>query len=191
MSGSIAPPSLASTLAGGEWSDSCPGRLTPGKEAPRTHCTEGWVCLSAGLERCAEEKNLLPLPGIETPGRPARSPPLYRLSYPVIYDVCTQRGEAVSVIYHLLSFLTQHRFAGPPKCEWIPFIYIHKSLGQLYYTILEECWIKLRIPVRLRTVTFAEHLFTRDMQAEPRTLAESRQHAIHPPCGSTTCGRKR
>jgi hypothetical protein len=47
-----------------------------------------WYPLDRGLGgpqsrsgRCGLEKNLMPLPGIE-PGQPARSPSLYRLSYP-------------------------------------------------------------------------------------------------------------
>jgi hypothetical protein len=34
---------LTSALVGGEWSASRPGRFTPGKEPPGTHCIGGWV----------------------------------------------------------------------------------------------------------------------------------------------------
>jgi hypothetical protein len=66
---SIASSILTSTLDGGEWSASRPGRFTPRKEPP----VGGWVGRRAGLR--AVEKNLA-LPGIEP------RPSLCRLSYP-------------------------------------------------------------------------------------------------------------
>jgi hypothetical protein len=36
-------PFLTSALDRGEWSDSRPGRFTPGKTAPVIHWIEGWV----------------------------------------------------------------------------------------------------------------------------------------------------
>jgi hypothetical protein len=42
-SGCIAPTFLTSELDGGEWSDSRPGRFTPGEIAPGTHWIRGWV----------------------------------------------------------------------------------------------------------------------------------------------------
>jgi hypothetical protein len=49
-SGGIAPPFLTSTLVEGEWSASGPGRFTPGKGAPGTHCIGSWVGPRAGLD---------------------------------------------------------------------------------------------------------------------------------------------
>jgi hypothetical protein len=48
--------------------------LTLGKEPPRTHCIGGWVGPQSRSGRCGEEKNLLPLPGVEPRllGCPAR-----------------------------------------------------------------------------------------------------------------------
>jgi hypothetical protein len=64
---------LTLALVGGEWSASRSGRFTSGDRASGNHCKGGWVDPRAGLE--AVEK-ILALP------RPARSPLLYRLSYP-------------------------------------------------------------------------------------------------------------
>jgi hypothetical protein len=49
---------LTSTLYGGEWSVSHPGRaLPPGKDPHHTHWTEGWVGLRAGLDTEPREKS--------------------------------------------------------------------------------------------------------------------------------------
>jgi hypothetical protein len=72
-SGVIALPFLTSTLDGGEWSASHPGRFTPRKRAPGTHWIGGWVGPRAGLDD-VEKRKVLPLLGIE-PG--PSSPSLY------------------------------------------------------------------------------------------------------------------
>jgi hypothetical protein len=41
-SGGLAPPLLTSTADGGEWSDSRPGRFTPGERASGIHSIGGW-----------------------------------------------------------------------------------------------------------------------------------------------------
>jgi hypothetical protein len=73
-SGCIDPLFLTSTLVGGEWSNSRPGRFTSGERAPGTHCIGGWVDLRAGLDDLEKRKFLTP-PGLEIRplGRPARS----------------------------------------------------------------------------------------------------------------------
>jgi hypothetical protein len=76
----IAPPFLPSALDGGEWSASRPCRFTPGERAPGTHWIGGWVGPGAGLD--AEDKRKIVHCPKSNPGRPARSPSLYRLSYP-------------------------------------------------------------------------------------------------------------
>jgi hypothetical protein len=65
---------LTSTLAGGQWSASRPGRFTPKERAPGTHLIGGWVDPRAGLDD-VENRKFLTLPGIElrTFGRPVRS----------------------------------------------------------------------------------------------------------------------
>jgi hypothetical protein len=76
VSGSIAPPSLTSALDGVDWPFSrcshfpCGGKPSVG---PQGRC-EGY----------GNDKNLLPLPGLETQflGRLAHITPVYRLSYP-------------------------------------------------------------------------------------------------------------
>jgi hypothetical protein len=74
---------LISTLVGGEWSASRPGRFTPGERAPGPHLIEGLVDPKAGPDDL-ERRKLLTLPGLElrSAGRPARSQSLYRLLYP-------------------------------------------------------------------------------------------------------------
>jgi hypothetical protein len=64
---------LTSTLGGGEWSPSRPGRCTPGDRALGTHCIDGWVGRRAGLDD--EKIKFLTLLGLEVQplGRPARS----------------------------------------------------------------------------------------------------------------------
>ena len=55
--------------------------FTP-RERPDTHCTGGWVGPRAGLDRCGKSHPT----GTRSPGRPARSHSLYRLSYPAHYN---------------------------------------------------------------------------------------------------------
>jgi hypothetical protein len=43
-------PFLASALDGDEWSDSRPGRFTPGERVPETHWIGGWVGLRTALD---------------------------------------------------------------------------------------------------------------------------------------------
>jgi hypothetical protein len=63
---------LTSSLVGGEWSTSRPGRFTPGERAPGTHWRGGWVDLRAGLDDLEKRKSP---PGLELRllSRPARS----------------------------------------------------------------------------------------------------------------------
>jgi hypothetical protein len=56
--------SLTSSLVGGEWSASRPGRFIPGERARVTHCVEGWVGPRAGVDN-VEKRKLLILPGLE------------------------------------------------------------------------------------------------------------------------------
>jgi hypothetical protein len=55
---------LTSALAGGGWSASRPGRITPGEKAPGAHCIGGWVDPRAGLDDM-EMIKFLTLPGLE------------------------------------------------------------------------------------------------------------------------------
>jgi hypothetical protein len=76
----VAPPFLISTLDGGEWSASRPGRFIHWDRASITYPFDrSWVEPRVSLDRMA--KSLLSLPGIE-PGRPVHSPSLYRLRSP-------------------------------------------------------------------------------------------------------------
>jgi hypothetical protein len=56
---------LTSALDGGEWSTSRPRRFTPRERAPGTHGIAGWVGSRRQSERCGEENNSQPLPGLE------------------------------------------------------------------------------------------------------------------------------
>jgi hypothetical protein len=57
--------------------------LPPGERNADTHWMGGWVGPQNQSGRCEEEKNFLPVQESK-PGRPARSPSLYRLSYSCI-----------------------------------------------------------------------------------------------------------
>jgi hypothetical protein len=65
---------LTSTLAGGEWPTSRPGRFTPEEKAPGTHWIEGWVGPRASVDD-VEKRKFLTLPGLELVPlcRPARN----------------------------------------------------------------------------------------------------------------------
>jgi hypothetical protein len=63
--------SLTSSLVGGEWSASRPGRFTSGERGPGTHWKGSWVYLGAGLDDVVKRK-FLTLPGLEL--RPLRRP---------------------------------------------------------------------------------------------------------------------
>jgi hypothetical protein len=77
---SIASISLTSVLDG-KWSVSRHGCFTLVERAPSTHWIESCVGLRAGLD-VVEYRKILPY-WESNLGRPARTPPLYRLSYPV------------------------------------------------------------------------------------------------------------
>jgi hypothetical protein len=85
-SGGISPPFLTSVLDGGEWWASRPCRSKPGERAPDTHWIGGWVGPRVGLDAVGKRKILHCWEA--NPGRPARSPSLYRLSYPEYVCVC-------------------------------------------------------------------------------------------------------
>jgi hypothetical protein len=63
-SGGIAPPFLTSSLEGGEWSVSRPGRFTPDENSTGTHWLGEWVGPRAGLD-AVEKIKILPLPEFE------------------------------------------------------------------------------------------------------------------------------
>jgi hypothetical protein len=68
-------------------------RFTPGEEAPGTRCVGGWMGFKAGLDT-VEKRNMF-FPWRESnPGRPARSPSLYQLSYrgSVSWSKCSNNG---------------------------------------------------------------------------------------------------
>jgi hypothetical protein len=72
---------LTSALAGGEWSASCPGRFTPGKDSPVPSGQEaGW----APEPVWKTWRKFFTLPGLEVRplGLAARSQSLYQLRYP-------------------------------------------------------------------------------------------------------------
>jgi hypothetical protein len=73
---------LTSALAGGEWSASRPGRITPGERAPGTQWIGGWVDpRAAGLDN-VEKRQFLTLLQLELRALrcPARSQSLSQLS---------------------------------------------------------------------------------------------------------------
>jgi hypothetical protein len=62
---------LTSTLAGGVWSTSRPGRFATGERAPGTHWIGGWMNPRTGMDD-VEKRKFLILPGLEP--RPLCSP---------------------------------------------------------------------------------------------------------------------
>jgi hypothetical protein len=74
---------LTSTLAGGKWSASSPGRFTLGERFPSTHWIGDWVDPRAGVDD-VEKRKFMTLPRLElrSLGRPASSQSLYQLRYP-------------------------------------------------------------------------------------------------------------
>jgi hypothetical protein len=73
---------LASSLVGGEWSASRPGRFTLEERAICTNLVGGWVGPRADLDD-VEKRKFLTIPGLElrTLSSPARSQSLYRLPF--------------------------------------------------------------------------------------------------------------
>jgi hypothetical protein len=71
---------LTSTLGGGEWSASRPGRFALGEIAPCTHWVGGWVDPRVGLDTVEKRKILRCRES--NPGRPAHSFSVSGLSSP-------------------------------------------------------------------------------------------------------------
>jgi hypothetical protein len=84
-----------STLVGGEWSASRPGRFISGERALGTHWIGGWVGLKTVLED-VERRKILPLAAIELRllGRPTRNQTLYKLTGS--HEVWLAQGRAVA-----------------------------------------------------------------------------------------------
>jgi hypothetical protein len=64
--GVVAAPFLTSTLDGGKWSASRPGRLTSWERTPGTHWIGGWVGPRTDLDVVEKRKDIFISPGIET-----------------------------------------------------------------------------------------------------------------------------
>jgi hypothetical protein len=77
------------SLIGGEWSASLPGRFTPGEGASGTHRIGGWVGLRTGLDYL-EKRKFLTVPGLELRlfGRQTRKQSLYELRGPLQRRFC-------------------------------------------------------------------------------------------------------
>jgi hypothetical protein len=89
----IAPQVLTLALDGGDSSASQPGRFTSAEKASGTHWIGGWVGPKAGLDAVEQRKIYCPCRE-SNPGRPARSPSLYRLSHPN-YPTLTSETEMI------------------------------------------------------------------------------------------------
>jgi hypothetical protein len=72
---------LTLALAGGEWSASRPSRFTVGETAPGTYWIGGWLGPRDSPNSVGKRRISYPCRQ-SNPGRPVRSPSLYRLSYP-------------------------------------------------------------------------------------------------------------
>jgi hypothetical protein len=94
--GSVGPPFLTSALDEGEWSASHPSRFTS-EEIPPPPSIPFYRMLGWPQSRSKHCENRKICPCWKSnPGHPARSPPLYRLSYPdilgVVYESCGSLG---------------------------------------------------------------------------------------------------
>jgi hypothetical protein len=112
---------LTSSLAGGEWSASRPGRFTP-----YSHSIRGWVDPRVGLEDMKTSK-FLTLPGLELRplGRPARCQSLYPLSYPGFYEDKTVKYLYSSSASETTGLVTQ--------CSVVPVLLVSFPTIDLFY----------------------------------------------------------
>jgi hypothetical protein len=131
-SGGIALPFLTSVLGVGEWSASRPGRFTPGEE-PQYPLDRRLGGPQSRSGRCGEEKNLLPLPGIETR---LSSLSLYRPSYPGLLCLVLPIPVYMNWYFHLFdslpgcfvhSGLLSSSFRGIHSCRMYFLPHVHVS----------------------------------------------------------------
>jgi hypothetical protein len=102
---------MTTTLGGGEWSASRPGRFTARERAPRIHCIGGWVGTRAGLDAWVRRKI------------PSSYLYLYQLQNPLCsvcvclrIHVCNPfNSAALLVVLHIRSRVAQLALHGYPK----------------------------------------------------------------------------
>jgi hypothetical protein len=113
--------SFTSTLDGGEWSVSHPGRFTPRVRAPVTYWIGGWVGPRPGLDAVSKRKEITASPGSEprSSDRPDRKPSRYTdWAIPALNSVCAHnvsnddrslpyRHICISIANTFLFFLIQ------------------------------------------------------------------------------------
>jgi hypothetical protein len=88
--------------------------FSPGERASSTHCTGGWVGPRASLDTEARGVILSPLLGIKlrSPGRPACSLTLYRLSY-LAHNIMTK----LFTIFLTSKYDNMHKYNHLVVCE--------------------------------------------------------------------------
>jgi hypothetical protein len=123
---------LTSALVGGGWSASLPIPLYPLERAPGTHFIGGWVVPKSGLDDM-EKWKIFTLLGLELPppGRPARSPSLYRLSlsYTTIINIVTASSNCLMNLHEC----TESQFKRPEPQNLSSYVYkLHLFEKQIF-----------------------------------------------------------
>jgi hypothetical protein len=103
---------LTSTLVGGEWSASRPGRSTPGERAPGTHWIGGWVSPRTGLDD-VERKKISLLLGLEM--RPPSAVQPIASRYPGSPSTGNFSGSFPSdlIIVKLFTYMSLNKMTSP------------------------------------------------------------------------------
>jgi hypothetical protein len=101
--------------------------FTPGQRAPGTHCTGGWAGPRAVLDADTRRRILFLSQG-SNPGRPVRSQPLYRLSYPA--DKESESTLQFLLFYQVLSYFVSY------SCLWngqVPNTFVRAAVCRLLF----------------------------------------------------------
>jgi hypothetical protein len=99
--------SLTSTLDGGEWLTSRPGRLTPRERAPATHRIGGWVGPRAVLDAVVKRKILSPRRE-SNPRTPIVQP-----------TACRYTDWAITALQYLWCVFSKFEHPSAPGTHWI------------------------------------------------------------------------
>jgi hypothetical protein len=145
----MSPPFLISALGGDEWPASRRCWLTPGEKTPGTCWMGGWL-------DAVEKRKIMHCRGLN-PGRPVRSPSLYRLSYPdSSYSKANtnlsgrKRGNTHSFYIRrnfCFKFESGPGYSTAYRLLWFLLEFHYSSLKQSPIT-QSVLWLGRRIPVR-------------------------------------------
>jgi hypothetical protein len=187
---------LPSTLVGGEWPASRPGRFIPGERASGTRWIGDWVGPRTGMGD-VEKRKFLILPGLKLQplGRPACSQSLYRLRYlgsfakwmqlyfleaPISNSLACQEWASVQLCFK--EFMSSRQ---PPPSQvatlksWLlPAVWVSSELHQL----LSTTWHVLYIQYITRS-ELIKHVFCKQNTRISRHWSGSKQRSA---AGSAT-----